>query len=496
MSSLARAFALFTGASVVGSLTQVAKGKLTATVLGTDGVGILHQLTNLWSLLSTLASLGLYNGMVRHLAPAWSEQDRMAFRRQMSTSAILLMLSGVITSLLGCYFSAILSDWIFDDRGIRSDLICLILLSIPLFVTAQIYRAMLNATRSVNALVRARIGADVMSLVVLVALIFPFGLKGAIVGYIALHLLYLILSIYFVRSILGADVATPTLKLFQEKEIQKNIGYGVNGILCVAVGILTTLIASRWIISSGGLGDNGLYSMAMKVATVYLGGLSSAAGGYYFPALCNVKNNQEMFKLINETLSMYMFAIPPIVLTLMLGGELMMRVLFTPEFIPAAFLLLLILPGDLFRISAETVGLSLLATKRLALSTGSYIVWALVYLGLVSILLPKYGLLGAACSYLLSHVFNAAQQLLLAYVVLGYRIDRSTLITLVIGIVAVGITAFLMFFNQSALLNCLIAAVMFAIWFIANWANPIFQKSVRKALRALPFSGLGRKYSK
>jgi len=73
VSSLGKAFAFFTGASIIGSFTQVIKGKITAVLLGTEGVGVLNQLTSLWSLFSAVASLGFYNGMLRHLAPAWAD---------------------------------------------------------------------------------------------------------------------------------------------------------------------------------------------------------------------------------------------------------------------------------------------------------------------------------------------------------------------------------------------------------------------------------------
>ena len=91
MSSLGKAFAFFTGASMIGSLTQVIKGKLTALFLGPEGVGVLNQLTNLWSLFSVIASLGFYNGMLRHLAPAWSDGDRITFQRHMSSNILLMM---------------------------------------------------------------------------------------------------------------------------------------------------------------------------------------------------------------------------------------------------------------------------------------------------------------------------------------------------------------------------------------------------------------------
>ena len=480
MSSLGKALAVFTGASMVGSLTQVAKGKVTAVLLGTQGVGVLNQLTNLWSLFSVVASLGFFNGMVRHLAPAWDDGDRLQFRRHLSSNALLLLTAGMVLALLGCFFSSSISAFAFDDRGARAGLICLILTSIPLYVAGQTYRAALNATRSVNALVRSRIGADVLSVVVLVALVFPFGLRGAVMGYIGLHLVYLGVTAFFTWKVLGRDVVVPSTSLFNSVEIRKNVGYGANGLVAVAVGILTTLIVSRWIIATGGAGANGLFTMALKVATVYLGGLSAAAAGYYFPTLAKAKSDAEMHGHMDATLSLYLFLIPPIILILMVGGEWMMRILFAPDFVPAAALLLLILPGDLFRITAETIGLAVVVRGRLAASTGSYILWAAIYLALVYVLLPRLGIAGVALAYLVSQLFNAAFQIILCWYVVGYRFAGATLAAICRGLAMIAAMAVTIRSELPEVWNWLAGAVFLGLWTVLSWSNPDFRNGARK----------------
>lgn len=482
MKGLAKAFALFTGASMIGSLTQVIKGKITTVLLGTEGVGVLNQLTNLWSLFSVAASLGFYNGMVRHLAPAWNDKELVVFRRHMSSSALVMMASAFLLSLVGCIFSSELSELVFADKGTNADLICMILISIPIYIGGLTYRAMLTASRSVNALVRARIGADILSVLVLAALIFPFGLKGAIMGYIGLHLLYLCFTAAFVWKVLGSNVYLPSPRLFSTTELSKNIGFGLNGLIVSSTGIITSLIVGRWIIATLGTGDNGLFAMALKVGTVYLGGLSAAAGGFYFPMLASTKTKAELHGVINQTLSMYLFFIPPIIVVLMVGGELMMLLLFSSAFMPAAVLLLIILPADIFRIIAETISMALDVKNRLIISTSSYIIWAIVYLGLVAVLIPEFGIIGVALAYFLSQAFNAAQQVILGWFTISYRFDSATLGTILRGFGIVVLMALTIFSGQPYWINWLVALLLLTIWTALGWSNPDFRNFVRKAL--------------
>jgi len=133
MSGLQKAFAVFSGALMVGPLTQVIKGKLTAVVLGPEGVGILTQLTSVWSLFSVVSEAGFYNGMVRHLAGHWGQGDRAAMRRHMSSTAFFLLSVSLTLALLGVVFSGRISALVFDDGEDRANFVALILLSISVF---------------------------------------------------------------------------------------------------------------------------------------------------------------------------------------------------------------------------------------------------------------------------------------------------------------------------------------------------------------------------
>ena len=188
---------------------------------------------------------------------------------------------------------------------------------------------MLNASRSVSKLVRARVIADILSVVAMASLIIPFGIKGAIVGYISLHIAYLIATLIYVARTVGLENTIPHIGRFRWSEIKINVGFGLNGLIAVAIGIVTTIIVSRWIISSLDFVANGIFTMALKVATVYLGGLSAAAGGYYFPTLSAAKTDEEMHGHVNETLSYYMYLIPPIIVLLIAFSDVLIRILFS-----------------------------------------------------------------------------------------------------------------------------------------------------------------------
>jgi|GEM_PF-2378581 len=482
-SGLVRALAFFTGGGLVGVLTQVIKGKLTAVFLGTYGVGILNQLTSFWGLFSTVSGLGFYNGMVRNLSGFWGEDDKAAFRAHISTSTFFLMGFSLILTFLGCLNSGLISNAIFADGGQRADYVALILLSVPIFIMAQIYKAILNATRSTSGMVKSRMAADIASVAVLAILIWPLGLQGAILAYIALHALFLLFSVLQTRKIIGSDILLPKPKLFDWKHIRSNLGFGLNGLVMVSVGIITAIIVSRWVIKDFGAEENGIYSMAVKVGTVYLAGFTAAAGGYYFPTLAAAKNTEERTDCINSTLSFYFYLMPPIMIGLMSGGEIMMQVLFSKEFIPAAVLLLFLLPADLFRLIAELLGLPLIVEKRLIIVSSLYTIWAGLYLFFGATLLPIYGIAGLALAYLLSQICNAVFLAIAIRGSIGYRISKGAAFSILRGALAVFLTAVFLWFYDGYLVSFAVSAFILGVWFVLSLTDAEFMRLVRQAIQ-------------
>lgn len=485
MSAMARAIALFSGSSVIGSITQVAKGKIMALFLGASGVGVMSQLTTMWSLVSVLSGLGFYNGMTRHLAQHWRAREYDAFRAQLSSSAVLLFGTSLTVSIGGVAAAAFISDLVFGDAGARADLIRLVMLATPFFVMSQVYRAMLNATRSVSWLVRARIFADVMSVGAMALFLWLFGLAGAVMGFIALHFLFLCATIWVAKRAVRVVPTLPELGKFEADQVRKNIPFGVNGLVVVSIGLVPTLIISFWIINDISAAANGLFAMALKVGTVYLGALSTAAGGYYFPTLASAQNADEFDGCINETLKLYLFIIAPSAVFLMAGGDILMAVLFTREFIPAAALLLLMLPADIFRITTENLRLAMVVKKRLVLSSVIYLAWAVLYVTLALYWLRDFGIMGAALAYLISHIASFVVMMVVARLALSYRMSRDCKAALLIAIGLVGSAAAILGMSSNRWVEYGLCTILLMAWLTLSLRDPYISKLAGKVLRKL-----------
>ena len=475
MKRFAKAIALFSAGSVIGTLTQVAKGKLGAILLGAEGVGVLNQLTNAWNLLFSAAGLGFYNGVVRRIAEADASGDNQALARQLSTSLIFLTAVSCVGAALGVLLSTRISQWIFVDDGAHARLVAITLASVPFAIAAQTYKGLLSGCKKVKPIVSAQVVSDVLGLGVFVVLVYAMDLTGAVLAFSALHLLKLALQIVSLRRALPGVAILPRPGEFAWSEVGINVGYGINGLFMVSVGVFTMVLVSRWIIDAQGLAANGVFSVAWKVASVYFGALYASASSFYFPTLVACRDDDELGARINEAISLYFFLLPPVIVGLMVAGEDLMFLLFSREFAPAAFLLLYILPGDLFRVLAEAMGMAFLARRRLIPYTLTYVLWAASFLALARWGLDARGLFGVALAYLVAQVISAAAVYACARRSFSFRLSRPALRTIALGMGVVAAASLMLVAGPAMLWRYGTGAAILALWLVLAWLDPGFR---------------------
>lgn len=438
--SLGRSFSALTGASAISMVAQLVRGKLAALVLGPAGVGVFNQLSTLWNLLNVAGGLGSFVGVVQHGAEAISKADDLALRRLSSTFVLLLGIVSCVLTLLGVLMSARLSDWALHDGGRHADLVSLILLSVPLAVTAQTYHALLAAGRAVRSLAVTQIITDLGAMLVFAVLIFPFGLSGAIAGFIATYVIMLIAKGIAVRRRLGSGLVRPRVRDFDWGVVRSNVGFGASGLLMIALTNLAILIVSRIIIQRLGVEANGIFSNAWRLASVYLASVTATSFAYLVPTLNRCPSDAAMAREVNSAVRFYLLILPLPMAVVMTGGEFLVWLILSREFLPAAALLLLFVPAELLRVISDSVAVTLMVRRKIAWFTMVSASQFVVFLAGAVLLIPSYGLVGAALAYLLSYGFSILLSFLLARLFFGLAPERTVLWQMLVsGLLLAGI---------------------------------------------------------
>ena len=422
---------------------QLVRGKLAALALGPAGVGIFNQLSVLWNLFNVAGGLGSYLGVVQHGTEALAKNDDDALRRLGSTFLLLLGVVSCLLALVGVLFAPQLSSWVLHDGGAHAQLVALILLSIPFAVAAQTYHALLAARRAVRALVITQVATDVGAMIVFAALIFPLGLTGAVAGFIATYVIMLVAKGFAVGRLLAPDLCWPRPREFSWKVVRSNVGYGASGLLMVAVTNLAVLLVSRIIISRLGVDANGIFANSWRIGSVYLGSVTATATAYLMPTLGRCETDSAISEEINSALRFYLYVLPLPMAAIMAGGEFLVWLILSRQFLPVAGLLLLMVPAELLRIFSETVAMTLVVRRRMFWYSFLSAAQSAVFLLGAAVLVPVMGLWGAAVAYLAGYFIGAVANLLAAWSFFGVAVQPGVLrliafaAVLLVGVAAV-----------------------------------------------------------
>ena len=476
-SSLGKSLALFTSAAFIGTLTQVVKGKVMAVLIGPAGVGVYTQLTSLFNLLFNLGSLGFRNGIIKRISVSIEEDDADTYQAQYATVLIFLSLLSITFIAVLSLFTAQISHYLFNDNGNNSDLVLVTLMAVPFSVLANFYRSMMSGHTAVKNIVESQVLADVISLVPFMVLIYYEQLMGAVLSFVVYQCLkVLFYASYFYKISHFSFSKFPNIIYFNWIEIKKNLKFGVSGLILTSTNIVVTIYVASFIFKALGAAEYGLYAMAIRVATLYLGAIYANASSHYFPLLVKTKNVTELKETVMKTGRFYLYILPPLMAVMMFGGELFITLLFSAEFALSAVLLLLIIPGDFFRINAETITLPLLAKEKFVAYKSGYAIWAVTFLLLIHLVGSEHGIMGIAIAYCISQFISFLAAVLLSWIMLKVTLDIAYLVALCLGGSLITSAALSVLFSSSIIATVCCALILLSIWFVISLIQPEFKQ--------------------
>lgn len=471
MSSLGRAILVLGTVSVIGTATQIAKGKLGAIFLGASGVGVLSQLTLLYGLLFVVAGLGLFTGITRQIGLVVKSKDNRLARAQMNSVCLFLGITALALTLTVLNQAKWISDILFADGGARAELVSLVILAVPIAVQQRVFRAYLNATRNLKGISRAQVTADVTSVILFAVCAWQFGIQGAVFAFVSMHVTLLLgMLVESVRTG-GIGLAIPDPRRFRWREITPSFGYGINGLIMAITASASSIFVGRMIITFYDLEQAGIFSVAWKVATVYIGAFCAASASYYFPTLVQLGSEREIEREANLAIALYMTILPPIMAGLLVFSTPLIEIIFSSEFAPAAIVMAGLLIGDIFRLTGETMGLALIARRKLLSHTSIYLLYSAGFVGLSWLLLPAYGLPGVAVSYIFMQVFSFCLVLVACQFSLGVRINKIGLRSLLAALFLVAPLALVEFIQVSFSFKFGLSVALISIWLAASWST-------------------------
>ncbi|XOV82857.1 MAG: O-antigen translocase [bacterium] len=415
--------------SVIGSASVVNIGiglvrfKVAALLLGPAGVGLIGLLQNLMTSASSVSALGFANAGTRQIAEARGTDDAQA----LAVARKALFLGSLLMAIIGGTVFWVLREQIartvLGDPSL-SAVVGWLAPGVAIAVMAGSQGALLNGLRRIGDIARLSILSALLSALLGVGGLVIFGDKGIVIFVLSVPLSGWLFGRWFVSRLPKNQTApTPVGELHEQWKILVKLGsaFMIAG-LAVTAGQLVVRVLVKQELGAEALG---YFQAAWMISMTYVGLVLGAMGADYYPRLtATIRDHAVTNRLVNEQTEVALWLAGPLLLAMLGLAPWVIELLYTSEFGDAARVLRWQLLGDILKVASWPLGFILLALGdgRIFMLKESMVM--IVFVGLVSLGLPHFGIQATGAAFLGMYLFNLPLLLWLARRRTGFVWER------------------------------------------------------------------------
>jgi len=354
-----RATAVLGGSQVLIILLSAIRAKVFAVLLGPAGIGIAGMYLSITGVVGSVAGLGIRNSGVRQIAEAVGTADSQRIGRSVAVLRRVTLLTGVAGALALAILAFPLSRISFGSDAYGWALVLLSLTVLFGQVSNGQY-ALLQGFRRIGDLARVSVLGVLAGVVVGIPLVYLLGVRGIALSLLAVSVTSLAASWVYARRIPVQQASMTLRQTWTEARPLLRLGavFMTTGLIATATAYFLRVLVAR------GLGtiQLGLYQAGATLAGLYVGMIIGAMVADYYPRLTAAAADQVMTtRLVNEQAEVGLLVAVPGVLATMVLAPLVIRVLYSAEFLGAVPMLQWQALGLIFQVMSWPLGYVLLA---------------------------------------------------------------------------------------------------------------------------------------
>ena len=377
-SELVKVFSLSSVATLVKMLTGLISTKVVAVLIGPGGVALLGQLNNLVYIVQYLASGAINNGVVKYVSEHKGSVGKV---RTLLTNALLVTVVCSLacgTAMIACHGR--LSRWIMlsDEYGY---IFIVFGVTVILYAFNMLLLSIVNGYREYKMFIRINVANSLAGLVFAVVLTLLYGLPGALIGATTYQSAVFFVTLYMVRRKPWARWSYFRGRI--DRSIIRNyLKYALMTLVSIGTMPVAQILIRRYIMLDLSELEAGWWEAMNRISNIYLLVVTTSFSVYYLPRLSEITESNEVRREIGKAFKV----IIPLLLTgfvlVYLCRFLIIRILFTSEFLPMAKLFGWQMGSDLFKIGCYILTYVMIAKARTVVYVTTEIVFTIIYIGL------------------------------------------------------------------------------------------------------------------
>ena len=324
-----KAMGLFGGVQVAGILCSIIRTKLVALWIGPVGTGLFGLFNNALEMISIGTNLGIRSSSVRDISQAHEQNSTTIVARIITVVRKWSLWLGLAGALLTLVLAPLLSQVTFGNTTHIWGFVALSIAVLLQALTNGEY-AVLQGTARLKRLASVTLWGTIAGLVVSIPLFYLLRERSILPSIIA----YATALAVFAWLFRNRDYATVPVSNKETFDLGKSfVKLGIYMTLGNFASILASYVFNAWLNIDAGTGVVGLYQAGYTLINKYTGLILTALGMEYYPRLARVAESRLRLRaFVSQEINVSIAVMAPVVALFILLRELVVWILYTPEY--------------------------------------------------------------------------------------------------------------------------------------------------------------------
>lgn len=344
---------------IVKMIISIVGNKFVAIFLGPIGIGTIGLLNNVLNIISSVSSFGIATVSVREIAVASVDSNPVKVSETISLLQKIALCVGLLGAFITLVFSKLFSQITF---GSTNYYYWFVILSINFVITSYsaVYESILQGKKMFKAIAISNAVSSLMITFCTVVLYYFLKYDGIIWVILSSSTITLLVNLYYTRNF-KANIHFNIYEFVNKSKPIFQLGFLLS--INVIFGQICTYIIKIYLNGSGASTQVlGFYEVNTVILISYVGMIFNAMSIDFYPRLTSV--NQEKSKvneLVNSQLEIALLLITPAIILLYLIAPLVIKLLYTKEFLPTFLILKVALLAIIIKAMVWPLGFIVLA---------------------------------------------------------------------------------------------------------------------------------------
>lgn len=385
--------------TIAKSIFTIISNKVVSTVIGTSGIAMVGQLQSFISIITLVSNGGFNQGLTKYIAEY--KDDSKNVKEYIGTAFIVAFVLSTFVGIMILIFSKIISLNIFATNTYFSILI-VFAISLLTYNLNALVLAIINGFQKYKQYFKINITTTLVGFILTLTLVLFFKEYGALLAIVLSQSIIFVFTYFFIRK--DYWISAFSYKYFNKEKLSLLLKYTAITVFSGIIWPVVAMVIRTYVIRNISVEEAGLWQATRNLNDYIVNIAIGSFSVYLLPKLSSITDKNELKR---ELINIYKIIIPISLLgfsLLYIFRDYAVLLLYSDKFLKVGEYLLLQMVGSFFWMCKVPVMNLILAKGLTTIFIVFELIFAVMYIILVIIFVPKFQVQGIQLSFAIYNI--------------------------------------------------------------------------------------------